>query len=525
MTMEPNSTSERVLAAEPPAPPELAPPAAPSGGYGAAAARGSTLALASQCIRLVFQIASLAVLARFLTPEDFGLVASVTAVVGVADILRDFGLSSAAVQAKSLTDGERTNLFWVNVALGTACAVVICACAPLIESLYHRPALGPITYSLALVFVINSATTQFTTELSRSLKFKSIFIAEASGYVGSNIIAIVMAVMGAGYWAIVVQQISAVLIDMIINIMATRWRPGWPQRTVSIKRFFRFGAGVLGTQLIAYTTMNIDNIALGVAKGPYVLGVYSRAYQLLMMPLNQINRPLTRVALPVLSRVQDDQELFERYLRKAQVVGCYVTATIFALTTALSEPIVNILFGSQWTDVVPVLSILAAGGVFRAVSQISYWAFLARAKTGAQFRLYLYTRPFMIAMILAGLPWGAIGVAIGSSTAYTIYWVISLVAVGRAVDIDGKRLLWNATRVLLFVSLPCGLLAYLGVLFVSESALQITVGTLLAAVYIFLASRIVPFIRSDLGTLWEFGTRALRRRTTGLTPNVRGANG
>jgi PST family polysaccharide transporter len=232
-----------------------------------------------------------------------------------------------------------------------------------------------------------------------------------------------------------------------------------------------------------------------------------------MLPLNQINRPLTRIALPVLSKVQDNQETFERYLRKAQVVGCYVTATIFALTTALAQPIVDLLFGSKWKDVIPVLSILAAGGVFRAVSQISYWAFLARGKTGAQFRLYLITRPFMIAMIVAGLPWGAIGVAIGSSTAYTLYWLVSLIQVGRVVDIDGKRLLWNATRCLLFVSLPCGLVAYLGVILFSRPPLQITVGVALAAVYIGIISRIVPFVRSDVATLLEFGRRALYMRT------------
>jgi PST family polysaccharide transporter len=309
---------------------------------------------------------------------------------------------------------------------------------------------------------------------------------------------------------------------MIINIAATSWRPGWPKRDVSIKRFFRFGGGVLGTQLIAYLTMNIDNIVLGAFKGKYVLGIYSRAYQLLMMPLNQINRPLTRIALPVLSKVQDDQETFERYLRKAQVVGCYVTATVFALTTALSQPIVDILFGSKWKDVIPVLAILAAGGVFRAVSQISYWAYLARGKTGAQFRLYLITRPFMIAIIVAGLPWGAIGVAIGSSTAYALYWLVSMIQVGHAVDIDGKRLLWNATRCLLFVSLPCGLVAYLGVLFVSRPLLQITIGVALAAVYICIVSRIVPFVRSDVATLLQFGRRALYMRSGRAT--TRGTN-
>ncbi|MDR1998764.1 MAG: lipopolysaccharide biosynthesis protein [Frankiaceae bacterium] len=470
------------------------------------------MALASQGIRLVFQIATLSVLARFLTPADFGLVASVTALAGVAGLLRDFGLSSAAVQAKTLTNEERTNLFWANLSLGIGCAAVICACAPLIESLYGNARLGPVAWALSTVFVFSAAATQFTADLSRSLKFKLIIAAELCGYIGSNIVAIALAVLGAGFWAIVAQQVSAAVIAMTGMIVATSWRPGWPRRDVSIKRFFRFGGGLLGAQLIHYATNNIDSVLLGAVKGPAVLGIYSRAYQLLLMPLNQTLVPLTRVALPVLSKVQDRQEAFDSYLRKAQTVGCYGTATIFALMTALSAPIVEILFGAGWGGVVPVLAILSAGGVLRANSQISYWAFLARGRTGAQFRIDLYSRPFMIAMIVAGLPWGAIGVAIGSSGAYAMYWLVSLLYAGRAADIDARGLARHALRVMIGVSAPLTISAFLGVLLVSNPFLQIALGGLFAAAYLALAAWALRFVRWDIMTMWSFGQRAMRRR-------------
>lgn len=487
---------------------QLAP--GPAGGYGNAAARGTSLAMLSQLVRSVLQIGSLVVLARFLSPRDFGVVASVTAVVGVADILRDFGLSSASVQAKTLSDGQRTNLFWTNIALGAGCGLIVFAAAPLIAWMYGDSSLIPVTFALASIFVINGFMTQFNAELTRNLRFSAIAIAEISGYVGSIVIAVVLAVLGAGYWSIVVQQIAAVVITFFLSFLLCPWRPTWWRHDATIKPFFKFGRGVLGTQLIAYATLNSDNIAVGTYWGPTVLGVYSRAYQLLMVPLNQINRPLTRVALPILAKVQDDDELFSRYLQKAQIVGCYITATIFAFVTALSQPIVAILFGSQWKAVVPVLAVLAASGVFRAISQISYWAYMARGRTGAQFKLYLITRPPMIALMVAGLPWGAVGVAVGSGVAYTAYWLVSLICVGPAVGIDSMPLLRNGIRSVLVVCTPAGVLAYVGVLVVHQPWLQIAVGVFLGFCYLAALIVVVPFVRRDFGIVWHFAVRAVR---------------
>src|ERR1700709_380350 len=122
-------------------------------GLGDRAARGSSIVLASQGLRAFLQFGSVVVLARLLTPSQFGLVAMVTAVIGLADLVRDFGLSSAAIHAKTLSSDERTNLFWVNLGLGAACTAVTIACAPLIEHIYHQPDLGPIILGLAWVFL------------------------------------------------------------------------------------------------------------------------------------------------------------------------------------------------------------------------------------------------------------------------------------------------------------------------------------------------------------------------------------
>lgn len=479
---------------------------------GDAAARGTGLTLGAQLIRSFFQFGSLIVLARILSPEDFGVVASVTAIVGIADILRDFGLSSAAIQAKTLSNDERTNLFWANVGFGTLCALLTIAAAPLIERIYGDDALGPIVVALAVVFVISGINTQFNAELARSLRFPALVIADLCGQALGIVLAIVLAVLGAGYWAIIAQQIATAVIIMIINVAMCRWRPGLPRRSVSIRRFFRFGGGVFGSQVIAYLTRNIDNVAIGAYWGSATLGLYSRAYQLLMTPLNQINAPLTRVALPILSRVQDDDVVFARYLKKAQLVGCYVTATVFALFAALAGPIVAVLFGPKWHAVAPIFAVLSVGGIFRSIEQVSYWIFLARGKTGAQFRLYLYSRPVLIGMILAGLPWGALGVAVGCSAGYILYWAVSLWQVGRATGVDSRPLFVNGLRAIFVVSAPAGLAAFAASLLVEPPLLKLAVGALAAALYLGVVYLCSSVVREDVGTLVHFARRTFGRR-------------
>ena len=138
------------------------------------AARGGGVTLAFQAVKFIVQTASLILLARLLTPEDFGIVAMVVAITGAADLIRDFGLSLAAVQAKQLSDAERTNLFWANTGIGFVCCVVVSAAAPLIVWIYDKPELLPIVFAVAGVFIVSGAATQFRAELMRSLRFTAL---------------------------------------------------------------------------------------------------------------------------------------------------------------------------------------------------------------------------------------------------------------------------------------------------------------------------------------------------------------
>ncbi|GCB53939.1 oligosaccharide flippase family protein [Rhodococcus erythropolis] len=475
------------------------------------AARGGGVTLAFQAVKFIVQTASLILLARLLTPEDFGIVAMVVAITGAADLIRDFGLSLAAVQAKQLSDAERTNLFWANTGIGFVCCVVVSAAAPLIVWIYDKPELLPIVFAVAGVFIVSGAATQFRAELMRSLRFTALsttdVLANAIG-VGT---AVVLALSGAGYWAIVAQLIMVAVATLFLSAVICRWRPGLPRRGVSIKRFFRFGGGLLGTQLLGYATKNIDSIAIGAMYGPTTLGLYNRAYQLLMTPLNQINAPLTNVALPILSKVQDNPVIYGRYLARAQLIGGYFTASVLAVSAGVAEPLITVAFGEQWPAVAPIFALLAIGGVFRSVAQICYWVYLSHGLTGAQLRLYLFLRPAVIVITLAGLPWGAVGVAAASSIGFLVDWLVTLWHVHRVAGVDSMMLLRNSLRAILLFGAPAGLLAFVGShLFVAPSA-SLAAGIFSALVGATLSATLFPTVRSDLTTMLDFARRAVGR--------------
>ncbi|WP_406832163.1 lipopolysaccharide biosynthesis protein [Pedococcus sp. KACC 23699] len=462
------------------------------------AARGAGVTFAAQGARFVLQIGSLAVLSRLLTPSEVGIVAMVTAVLNVAEIVRDFGLSSAAIQAPRLSAAERTNLFWINLGIGTACSVVAAACAPLLGAVYGDPRIVPIVLALAWLFVVSGANTQYRADLSRSLRFSALALTDVAAQVLGIAVAIVCAVSGAGYWSIVAQQATFVVTTCLMNVAQVRWRPGRPRRDVPMRHFTRFGANLLGTNLLGYAVNNLDNVGIGAVWGSGPLGLYSRAYQLLQVPLQQVNAPLGRVVLPILSKVQDDPVRYERYFRRFQLVICYSLGLGFAVLAGLSQPIVAILFGPSWQGVAPLLGVLALSGVFKGIDSANYQMWVSRGFASQLFKFYLVSRPIMVVMILAGLPWGPLGVAVGQLVVAVLHWAVSLRIVCRLADIDARPLFAQSARALLLVILPAGLLAWVGTSLLSDPVASLATGTAMSVAWVAVAALVLPWVRRDL---------------------------
>jgi PST family polysaccharide transporter len=371
----------------------------------------------------------------------------VAAVVGVGEVFRDFGLSSAAIQAPTISQSERSNLFWINGAIGAFLAALCVALAPLVEQLYGDPQVRAIMQVSAITFVLNGFATQFRADLTRALRFKALALLDAIAQAAGLAVGIGLAAMGYGYWALVAMSISQAAVGLAGAIVASRWAPTFYDRGTSIRSFFRFGAGVAGAQLLGYASKNVDSIALGVTLGPVAVGYYNRAYQVLMLPLNQMQAPSTRVALPVLSKLHDDRPRYDAFLLQGQSVLLNAVGIVLAYSAALADPLFAVLLGDQWAPAVPLFQALAIGGLASMANYACYWVFLSKGLTGSHFRFSLVTRPVMVvAIVLAATMAGPLLVAATYSLVSVVFWPFTLLWLRRVSDAPVGEMFWNGLR-------------------------------------------------------------------------------
>jgi len=415
-----------------------------TGAISARAGRGVVLTLGSQWLKMVIQVASTIVVARLLSPRDYGLVGMVTALTGFADQLRDLGLSEASVQRDRLTRAQLDALFWLNTGLGGLFALILCGVSPLVAQLYHRPELTEVALVLSTNFIASGLAAQHTALLRRRLLFGRLALADVGSMALSIVVAIVAAAAGAGYWALVAMYLTQTWARLAIVWFRTDWWPRRPRRTQGVGELVSFGMHLSGFNVLNYVTRNLDNVLIGRYRGAIELGLYTRAYALLMLPLRQLNSPIMRVAVPTLAGLRDQPNRFRAYYRSA-LVGLAATGMPAVVVLAvLSHEIVVMLLGGQYAGAAPIFETLAIAGVAQVVSHTTGWLFIASSRTREMMRWGLISGPVIVVAFLAGLSGGAVGVARAYAIASLLllvpgFWLatrntpVSMVDVGAAV--------------------------------------------------------------------------------------------
>lgn len=410
---------------------------------GRVAAKGAKVTLIGQWSKLVIQLGSTVLLARILAPSDFGLYSMIIALAGLATMLGDFGLSTASIQAKEISQHQRSNLMWLNIGLGVTVATIFFFSAGPIADFYGQPVLEDIAKVLAINFVLQSITTQFSANAARSLRFTLLSVADIAAQVVAFVVAIVLGLFGAGVWALVAQQLTVSLVTLVMITSTAHWLPSLPHKA-PMRSLLTFGFNTFGVQVVNYLSSNVDSVVLGRVAGAQTLGFYDRAYQLFRLPVLQIASPMSRVAIPLLSRIQDDLPRINRYLAGAQSLIVYIVGAIFFVAAALSEPLIALVLGPGWSQSALFFSILAVGGLFQTVGYVYYWAFVSLGLTGLQLRYSLITRALMIGLIIACSAFGAVGVAVAVSGGLILNWVVLTLFPMRKTGLDVGLLVRSA---------------------------------------------------------------------------------
>lgn len=433
------------------------------------AARGAFTTFAAQGARILIQTVSIVILARLLTPADYGVTVMVSAIIGVSEVLRDFGLSSAAIQARSLSSKQRSNLFWTNTSLGLVLAAVTICAAPLIGSFYNDSRLTLVAQVMAATFFFNGISTQHRASLSRSLRFGPLAAADIIAQGSSLVLAVSLAVFGAGYWALVAQQVGGALVAAVLVLALARWAPRGVYVREPMRELFAFGGHVAGAQLLTYATRNFDSVAIGYYSGPKEVGLYDRAFQLLMLPLNQLVAPMTRVAVPVLAKLQEDRSRYMDYLLRGQSVMLNTLVPVFAIGIVTAPWLIPLVLGSQWAPSAPLFQALAVAGIFRSAGNATHWVALSLGVPRVSFELALISAPVTIAAIWVGTIWGAMGVAAAVALVSVVFWAFGYAWYSWRTEIACWPLFTNSGRAVAGHGVAAGLASMVWVLPVDPS--------------------------------------------------------
>lgn len=408
---------------------------------GGRSARGVLWTISGQWGSQVVRLATTVVLARLLTPDDYGLMAMVWAITGFVSTVGSLGLSEAVVQRKDLTHAQTSALFWLNVSLGLVLTLLVAAGAPLVAAFYGRPALVEITWALSVTFFLGGLMVQHQALMLRRLDFRAVAVRSFISTVVTTVVSIAVALTGAGYWALVAGQLAGSSSSLLMAWRAVAWRPSRPRRAAGVGELVSFGGGISTFRILDYAARNVDNILIGRFLGAAQLGLYTRAYGLLTLPLTQIHNPVANVVRPTMAALWGEPERYRRFYLTALQGLCYLVMPLVVLLAVLATPVVEVMLGDQWLESAEVFRWLAVAGLLQTVGYTNGWLYATSGRAWAMARWALISRPVIILAFVVGLPWGITGVAIAYAAAQLVLTPIGIARAGRGTPVSLRDVL------------------------------------------------------------------------------------
>lgn len=396
--------------------------------------RGVAWSAGSKIGQQVLQFAVMAMLARLVAPEDFGLIAMVVVFSGFAAIFGDLGLGQALIQRGVITEAHRSTAFWLNLLAGACLTGLFIALAPALAALYERPELLPLVTVVAANFTLASTVVVQRALLQRGLRFREIGFAEIGATCVGGGAALAFAASGAGVWALVAHLLVTTATRSAILWVMSEWRPTLVVDRESLRDLWEFSRNVLGFSAINYWSRNADNFIIGRFVGPASLGLYSRAYNTMLMPMRDVSMVLQQVMFPALSRIQADTTRVRRAYLDAIGLIAMVTFPMGLGLLVVAEGFIETVYGQRWLDAAPLLQVLCLAGLPQPLSNTTGWIFKSQGRADIMFRWGLVASAVNVIAFFVGVQWGAIGVAWAYAFATLLLTAPSFVIAGRLID-------------------------------------------------------------------------------------------
>lgn len=425
---------------------------------------GAKVMVIAQALTYTIQTVGTIVLARLLTPDDFGLVAMV---IAFSLILQNFGVNGfidAVIQRKDLSHRQVSTLFWINAFLCLTLMLLFIASAPLISSFYKEPRLQNIVIAIALSIGLAGLSAQHQAVLTRNMQFKRSSAIEIGSALLSFACAIILALRGWGYWALVAKWVVAPFITTVGVWALCGWRPGLPSRGTGVKPILKYAISSSGNFFLGYLSRTIDKILIGRFHGGQSLGYYDRAYYLSSMIPLVVLLPLSKVALATFSRMTDDFERYRyNYLKMISFLA-FITMLFSVVTTITATDIVVLLMGSHWSSSGLILTVLGPSIGVGILYRTNGWLHLSLGTPERWFRWSVVAFCVTAIMLFAGVQYGAIGVAVAYSASFFVLLAPGLWYAGRPIELKFSSILsvtWRYFVCAFAATLLCWYILYL----------------------------------------------------------------
>lgn len=354
--------------------------------------------------------------ARLLAPSDFGLIAMVATVTALATMIQDLGTTQAVIQRDKISPGQLNSLFWISTCLGCLLAALLAVSAPAIARFFHEPRLESLTIAFAAPIVAGGVQAIPFALLNRHMRFAELALIDALAMAASLVVGIGLAWQFASYWSLYAAACASALVTLIGCWSRSGFFPGKPELDHETRAMIGFGSGVSGFNLANYLSRNADKLLIGKFFGGDALGLYDRAYRLLLFPLSQIHAPIGRVMIPMLSRSLSDPRRYKRAYTECVSLLLLATQPAILVATVYSEDIFRILLGDRWLGSAPIFAWLGIAGLQQVMTSTIGWLYISQGRGGGFFQIGVFGAVTTVIAFVSGLPWGPVGVA----AAYTI---------------------------------------------------------------------------------------------------------
>ncbi|MFC1628387.1 MOP flippase family protein [Gemmatimonadota bacterium] len=325
---------------------------------------------ASMLVVTILQFAQLSILARFLEPADFGLMAVMMVVIGFSTAFQDMGMSNAIIQRQKISHIQLSSLYWLNIASGIVLCLIVLAISPLVANFYNEPRITGLMKVLSSVFILVAIGNQYQVLCQKKMDFRTMETINICAAIAALSVAIFFAAHGFGVLTLVYAKLTqaGVSSGMFLWVGLRRYhKPSFVYQHSELEGFYSFGLYQMGERAINYISANADKMIIGKLLGMNVVGFYNLAWQLIIFPLSRINPIVNKVAFPVYSKVQNDSTALNRYYTFNVKALALITMPLLAFLFFFSHEVVLVVFGKGWSTTAELLPAFALVGILKAL--------------------------------------------------------------------------------------------------------------------------------------------------------------